>query len=224
MEALSIALVLIFIMWLIDKHAAWKTAGKVGLLVLGFAVLGVGSFYGWNRYQNRKREEADRKKHAELIAACMKRGAIVGAGADTNLQAACENDPDTVFKSACWSKPNAKGFQFDQNSVADSKGNPIPPKADQVCYPLQALPKLSESQNSPYSSTLPNPPDDSVVEGAICWKDKGGDLHYPRVVVNGIDLTAGIVHSEEEQHHCSLLKPGETLVPGQQVSRSMLEH
>jgi hypothetical protein len=28
MVALSVALVLIFIMWLIDKHAAWKVAGK----------------------------------------------------------------------------------------------------------------------------------------------------------------------------------------------------
>lgn len=212
MEALSIALVLIFTMWLIDKHAAWKAAGKVALIVLGFAVLGVGSFYGWNRYQDRKRAEAGRKKHAELVAACMKRGATIGADADTNLQAACENEPDTVFKSACWS--NDKGFQFDQNSVTDPKGNPIPAKADQVCYPLQALPKLSESQNSSYSSTVPNPPDDSVVEGAICWKDQRGTLHYPRVVSGGIDLTAGIVHSEQEQHHCNLLKPGETLVPG----------
>jgi len=219
-EALSIAIVLIFIMWLVDKHAAWKTVGKLALIALGIAALGLGSFYGWTTYQERKREAAERRKHAELVASCMRRGAIIGADADTNLRAACENDPDSTFKSPCWSKPNLDGMQFDLNSEADLNGNPIPPKPNQVCYPIQELPKHNDSMNSSYSSTLPNPPDDYAAEGAICWKDKGGNIHYPTVVVDGIDLTAGIIHSEEEQHHCSLLKAGETLLAGQRISRS----
>jgi hypothetical protein len=77
-------------MWLIDKNAAWRAAGKIALAVIVLAVMGVGSFYGWNRYEDRKREEAERKKHAEAVAACMKRGASTGADADTNLQLACE--------------------------------------------------------------------------------------------------------------------------------------
>lgn len=36
----------------------------------------------------------------------------------------------------CWTAPDPKGMQFDQNSYEDLNGKPIPPNPDRVCYPL----------------------------------------------------------------------------------------
>ncbi len=62
---LGIALVLIFILYLIDKHNRWRIAAKLtaGLIVL--CILAVGAFYGWSKYeddQTEKRNAAYRTK------------------------------------------------------------------------------------------------------------------------------------------------------------------
>lgn len=50
----------------------------------------------------------------------------------------CIPPPPTGFTvdAPCWTAPDAKGLQFDQNSFKDLTGRPIPPKPDRVCYPL----------------------------------------------------------------------------------------
>jgi hypothetical protein len=58
---IAVALVLIFVLYLIDKHKLWWTALKlvIGLVVL--SAVGIGGFISWGKYQaNRdgKREEA----------------------------------------------------------------------------------------------------------------------------------------------------------------------
>jgi len=48
---LGIALLLIFILYLIDKHNRWRIAAKLtgGLIVL--CILAVGGFFGWRKYE-----------------------------------------------------------------------------------------------------------------------------------------------------------------------------
>jgi hypothetical protein len=78
---LGIALLLIFILYLIDKHNRWRIAAKltVGLIVL--CILAVGGFFGWEKYKERReaRQEAEyeaekareaTRKQAELAKTC----------------------------------------------------------------------------------------------------------------------------------------------------------
>lgn len=59
---IAIALVVIFVLYLIDKHKLWRKALKlvIGLVVL--SVLGIGGFLGWKSYRayrDEKRKEAE---------------------------------------------------------------------------------------------------------------------------------------------------------------------
>jgi hypothetical protein len=74
--SIGIALVLIFVLYLIDKHNLWRLTFKlaVGLIVL--AIVGIGGFFGWQKYQAYREERQERAaaaaKQAE-IAACVSR-------------------------------------------------------------------------------------------------------------------------------------------------------
>ncbi len=71
---LGIALVLIFILYLIDKNQVWRQAVKVvmrvviALAVLG--VLGIAGFFGWAKYGEWRtaRREADAQKQRQQVA------------------------------------------------------------------------------------------------------------------------------------------------------------
>lgn len=78
---LGIALILIFVLYLIDKHNRWRQAIKItiGLVILG--ILGVGGLFGWQKYETwqEAKQEAQRvaeeakqvaQKQAELAKAC----------------------------------------------------------------------------------------------------------------------------------------------------------
>jgi hypothetical protein len=51
----------------------------------------------------------------------------------------CIQPPPMGFTvdAPCWTAPDPKGMQFDQNSFKDLRGEPIPPKPDRVCYPVE---------------------------------------------------------------------------------------
>lgn len=51
---LGIALILIFAMYLIDKHNRWRIAGKLLLGLVILAALGFGTIYEYDAYQTRK--------------------------------------------------------------------------------------------------------------------------------------------------------------------------
>jgi len=102
MEALSIALVLIFVMWLIDKHNAWKRTGKIALVVVALAVFGLGGVYGWAYYEDWKAtkaraavDAAAAAQHDAQVKACIARF----PNADQFDRAACEVNPDSIPQS-----------------------------------------------------------------------------------------------------------------------------
>src|ERR1700729_2472592 len=57
------ALVIIAILYLIDKHNLWKRAAAVCLITLAVAVVGFAGYYGWQRLQEKR---ARAKAQAEL--------------------------------------------------------------------------------------------------------------------------------------------------------------
>ena len=58
---LGISLLLIFILYLIDKHNQWRRAAKVGLGILALAIFAAAAIYAWNRHTETLAQEEERK-------------------------------------------------------------------------------------------------------------------------------------------------------------------
>jgi hypothetical protein len=76
---LGIALLLIFILYLIDKHNRWRQAVKITVALVVFCILAVGGFFGWLKYeawqetrQAARREAENAKQEAQKKAALEK--------------------------------------------------------------------------------------------------------------------------------------------------------
>lgn len=71
---LSIALVVIAVLFLIDKNRVWKQSAKVALIIVALGVLGFGGFYAWRKYRNWKEEKAEaaaQAAHDAAVKACI---------------------------------------------------------------------------------------------------------------------------------------------------------
>jgi hypothetical protein len=65
------ALVIIAILYLIDKHNLWKRSAAVCLIILAITLLGFAGYYGWQRWQERKAQakaEADLESQWEVVS------------------------------------------------------------------------------------------------------------------------------------------------------------
>jgi hypothetical protein len=134
---IGLALVLIFVLYLIDKHNQWRATAQIVAVLVALALLSVGGYYGYTsykEYREKKREYAIKMQHDAAIKTCLARFPSLPDNKNAWLPA-CEENPD---RKPCWSKPNEKGFQFDQDDVRDANNNPIPPDANESCYRLTA--------------------------------------------------------------------------------------
>jgi hypothetical protein len=106
---LSLALVLIFVLYLIDKNNAWKGAAKIAGGLVALVALAAVAVYGWLKYDDWK---AERKRKADVMA-CMK---SVTEG--TTVFVRDGEEINNVVKSFCESNPGAKlacGLKTDSN-------------------------------------------------------------------------------------------------------------
>jgi hypothetical protein len=81
MTSLSIALFLIFLLYLIDKNNVWRQALKavIGIAILGLIV--IAGFYGWTKYDYWRKanvQQAAQQDHRRLVDACVTRYSTSG--------------------------------------------------------------------------------------------------------------------------------------------------
>jgi hypothetical protein len=92
--ALGIALLLIFILYLIDKHDRWRQAVKltIGLVVLG--LLGIVGVYGWQKYDEYRTEEQQAAYRTKMqpVWDCAARNSQF-----SNAEEECKKDPTVVL-------------------------------------------------------------------------------------------------------------------------------
>jgi hypothetical protein len=63
--ALGICLLLIFILYLIDKHNRWRQAIKISICLFVLCILCVSGFFGWARYEAWQEARQEAKREAE---------------------------------------------------------------------------------------------------------------------------------------------------------------
>lgn len=63
--ALGIALILIFVLYLIDKHNRWRQAIKITVALVILAILGVGGLFGWQEYETWQAAKQEAQREAE---------------------------------------------------------------------------------------------------------------------------------------------------------------
>ena len=68
---LGYALIIIFVLYLIDKHNRWRAAAKIGGLLIALGLLAAGSIFGWQEYQSRQEAKRLAQQQAKLKAACL---------------------------------------------------------------------------------------------------------------------------------------------------------
>jgi hypothetical protein len=123
--SLGIAAVIIFVLYLIDKHGQWRQAGKVAVALVILGLLGIGGLLGYEKYNSWRRAKAER---IAAVKACVDRN-----GADSTTQKACEIDPNVTVKGQADPNappvPNSVSCGLDTNGhiVPDGKGGCIPP-------------------------------------------------------------------------------------------------
>jgi hypothetical protein len=91
---LGIALLLIFILYLIDKHNRWRQAVKlvIGFVVLG--LLGLGGLYSWQKYDEYRtqQEQAAYELKMKPFSDCVARNSQF-----SNASEECEKDPAVLL-------------------------------------------------------------------------------------------------------------------------------
>jgi hypothetical protein len=108
--SLGIAVIVVFILYLIDKHNRWRQAAKItlGLIIVGF--LAGTCYWGWEKHNARIVEEREATQMAADEAAvranadCLKRNAQF-----SNVFEECEKDPSVVLHpiSVTWDHPTS---------------------------------------------------------------------------------------------------------------------
>ena len=73
---LSVALILIFILHLIDKHNGWRGAAKAVGVLFALGVVSIAGVYGWGKYDARRAEKA-RQEQVKTCLASITEGSIV---------------------------------------------------------------------------------------------------------------------------------------------------
>jgi hypothetical protein len=99
------ALVLIFILYLIDKHRLWRSAAKIGVGLVVLVIISGAGFYGWTSYRDKKQVAAENAKNKK-INECIDRltdqklytkyGAVRLNSEAVMARVACEESPDAL--------------------------------------------------------------------------------------------------------------------------------
>jgi uncharacterized membrane protein YsdA (DUF1294 family) len=122
--SIGIAAVIIFVLYLIDKHGQWRQTAKIAGALVVLALVGWGALLGYDKYDVWHRAKAE---HAAAVTACLVRN---GSGRGT--QKACEIDPTVVVEGKVKVTANFVkcGVDADGHIFSDGKGGCIPPPPD----------------------------------------------------------------------------------------------
>jgi len=127
---LGIALIVIFVLYLIDKHNRWLQTLKIFVSVIVLGILVTGGWFGWEKFQAyraKKRSQAEAAAFRTKVKACIAKSTPAGnATAAKEEEDRCEENPDSPiivdFGKAVPLKPWEK---YARPTEWDENGTPI---------------------------------------------------------------------------------------------------
>jgi hypothetical protein len=145
--SLGVALLLIFVLYLIDEHDLWRDAIRATLVPLTLVVLGIAIWYAWGKYRDRRDERRMAADNRKAVQACIARF----PGQD--VAQSCETDPQLI---SC-SRATVPWTDFNTAHSGGGQGTADPDQLDLVDIDL--------STNCFYPPSLPvRMPDGTVTE------------------------------------------------------------
>jgi uncharacterized membrane protein YsdA (DUF1294 family) len=120
--SLGIAAVIIFVLYLIDKHGRWRQTAKITAALVVLALLGWAGLLGYDKFDSWRHAKAE---HAAAVTTCVARN-----GPDPTTQKACETDPTVEVRVKVTANFVKCGVDADGHIFSDGKGGCIPPPPD----------------------------------------------------------------------------------------------
>jgi len=176
--SLGIAAVIIFVLYLIDKHGRWLQTAKITAALVVLVLLGWVGLLGYGKYGSWRRAKAE---HAASVTACVARN-----GPDPTTQKACETDPMVEVRVKVTANFVKCGVDADGRIFPDGKGGCIPPPPNG--YVMDAEPQgdvfdkiaREDCQKRLMKQVTYKLPAGSVLESVIraCNQDAAGEWFF----------------------------------------------
>jgi len=120
--SLGIAAVIIFVLYLIDKHGRWLQTAKITAALVVLVLLGWAGLLGYDKYESWRRARAE---HVAAVTAC-----VAQNGSDPTTRKACETDPTVEVRVKVTANFVKCGVDAEGHIFPDGKGGCIPPPPD----------------------------------------------------------------------------------------------
>lgn len=208
--SLGIALLVIFVLFLIDKHHLWRDIARGALLPMAIVILVMACWLSWVKYRDRKEQERIAAKNKKAVEACIARF----PGQD--LAQACEADPQLVSCNRVivpWTDLRAEYGAADQGTLGSNRPDLVDIDLSTNCYYPPTLPvrmpdgtvtefpetmlaaeiqkEIGEKFPSAYAKPHPAKPVFSYVKSDVSW-----DLTLTSEESGGVHV--GVVHPGEQ--------------------------
>jgi hypothetical protein len=208
--SLGIALLLIFVLFLIDKHHLWRDIARGALLPMAVVILVLACWFSWAKYRDQKERRRVAANHKKAVEACVARF----PGQD--LTQACQADPQLVSCNRVtvpWTDLRPEYGAGEQAASDSNQANLVDIDLSTNCYYPPTLPvrmpdgtvtefpetmpaaviqkEIAEKFPSAYPKPQPTKPVFPYVKSDVSW-----DLTLTSEESGGVHV--GVVHPGEE--------------------------
>jgi len=103
--SIGIALIVIFILYLIDKHNLWRQAAKVGAGLVVLVILIGSGIFGWQEFKSRREARRFAEEQAKLRAACLDSAKMATTKNFIPDASVCDSNAAYRWPPACQNRP-----------------------------------------------------------------------------------------------------------------------
>jgi hypothetical protein len=99
--SIGLALIVIFVLYLIDKHNRWRQAAKIGASLVAIVLIIGSGIFGWQEFKSRREARRLAQEHAKLKSACLDSAKMATTKTFTADVSFCDNNAAYRWPPAC---------------------------------------------------------------------------------------------------------------------------